>query len=297
MKARLLLMALLIAARHPAKIAGLILASPALRLSRTDRQILGYTIGSVYYVLLPAAFVSEFATKNPLTVPHTAVAVENVTCAAQREIVLETLRGDEQITRVLAGVLGARRMKWGRPVEGSLGPATRSLAAADALVALGAIRTDLERPAEALEAYERALPAFHADDLRASWTAEQAGLLLADEGRHEEALGFFTFAAERAEAESLLTRALGQVFAVAEAYPDLKANAQFVQLQERISSLEGLISDRRELYNESVNLNNVGIESFPQVLIARMFGFQARELLHFDATETADVDVRGAFRS
>lgn len=98
-------------------------------------------------------------------------------------------------------------------------------------------------------------------------------------------------------AEGALRTGLGRIYAVAEAYPDLKANAQFMQLQDRISSLEGLISDRREVYNETVNLNNVGIESFPQVIVARLFGFQPRSLLQFEASETADVDVRGAFKS
>src|SRR5207249_11597252 len=61
---------------------------------------------------------------------------------------------------------------------------------------------------------------------------------------------------ERASAENQLTQALGKFFAVAEAYPDLKANASFLQLQSRISEIEGQIADRREFYNDTVALWN-----------------------------------------
>jgi LemA protein len=98
-------------------------------------------------------------------------------------------------------------------------------------------------------------------------------------------------------AESALRAGVGRLFAVAEAYPDLKTNQQYMQLQQRISGLESLISDRRELYNEAVNVNNVGIESFPEVIIARMFGFGSLALLEFSSEETADVDVRSLFKN
>ncbi len=96
-------------------------------------------------------------------------------------------------------------------------------------------------------------------------------------------------------AESGLRLGLGQLFAVAENYPQLKANESFQHLQLRITGLENGIADRRELYNESVNLNNVRIEQFPDVLIARLFGFQAAELLQFSEAEKADVDLRQLF--
>src|SRR5574340_1807499 len=72
------------------------------------------------------------------------------------------------------------------------------------------------------------------------------------------------------QAEGMLRMGLGNIFAVAEAYPELKANEHFMQLQTRITSLENGIADRRELYNESVNIYNVGIEQFPAVLVANM---------------------------
>lgn len=99
------------------------------------------------------------------------------------------------------------------------------------------------------------------------------------------------------QAEGMLRTGLGQIFAVAEAYPELKANEHFLQLQTRITGLENSIADRRELYNESVNINNVRVEQFPDLFIARMFGFEARPLLEFAATEAADVDLRSLFNA
>lgn len=96
-------------------------------------------------------------------------------------------------------------------------------------------------------------------------------------------------------AEETLRAGLGRLFAVAEAYPELKANEHFMQLQQRISTLESLISDRRELYNESVNLYNVRLQSFPDLLLARLAGFQPEALLRFADAEKADVDVRQLF--
>jgi LemA protein len=98
-------------------------------------------------------------------------------------------------------------------------------------------------------------------------------------------------------AEGALRAGLGQIFAVAEAYPELRADGHFAQLQARISALENGIADRRELYNEAVNLNNTRIEQFPDLLLARLFGFQARPLLEFAASETGDVDLKALFRS
>ena len=97
------------------------------------------------------------------------------------------------------------------------------------------------------------------------------------------------------KAESGLRAGLGQLFALAENYPALKANDSFQHLQQRISGLENGIADRRELYNEAVNLNNVRIEQFPDVILARMFAFQAAELLVFSDAEKADVDLKSLF--
>ncbi len=96
-------------------------------------------------------------------------------------------------------------------------------------------------------------------------------------------------------AETGLRAGLGKLFALAENYPELKANESFKLLQQRISALENAIADRRELYNEAVNLNNVRIEQFPDVLIARRFNFIAAELLRFSDAEIADVDIKSLF--
>ena len=96
-------------------------------------------------------------------------------------------------------------------------------------------------------------------------------------------------------AETQLRQGLGNLFAVAESYPDLKTNENFQHLQSRISGLENAIADRREFYNESVNLNNIRIEQFPDVLIARFFKFMPKELLEFGEEETKDVEMTELF--
>jgi LemA protein len=96
-------------------------------------------------------------------------------------------------------------------------------------------------------------------------------------------------------AESSLRSGLGQLFALAENYPELKANENFQHLQQRISGLENAIADRREVYNEAVNNNNVRLEQFPDIILARIFAFGPFDLLEFSDTETADVDVKALF--
>ena len=97
------------------------------------------------------------------------------------------------------------------------------------------------------------------------------------------------------EAEGALRQGLGRLFAVAEAYPELRANESFMQLQTRISQLENAIADRREFYNESVNINNIRIEQFPDAIVAKLFHFDAKPLLEFSTAEKADVDVKALF--
>ena len=96
-------------------------------------------------------------------------------------------------------------------------------------------------------------------------------------------------------AEDQLRQGLGRLFAVAENYPDLKADNSFRHLQTRISELEEAIADRRELYNESVNLNNIRIQTFPDLLVARMFEFKPAQLLEFTEEQKRDVDLGKLF--
>ncbi len=99
------------------------------------------------------------------------------------------------------------------------------------------------------------------------------------------------------QAEGELRGALGRLFALAEAYPDLKANQTFLHLQERISGLENAIAGRREFYNESVNVNNVRIEQFPDSVVAGFFRFAPFDLLKFATEEIRDVDVKALFKA
>ena len=96
-------------------------------------------------------------------------------------------------------------------------------------------------------------------------------------------------------AEGALRSAVNGIFATVEAYPELKANENFIQLQNRITSLENAISDRRELYNDSVYINNVRIETFPDLIIARIAAFGPAKLLEFDSAEITDVDLKKIF--
>jgi LemA protein len=82
---------------------------------------------------------------------------------------------------------------------------------------------------------------------------------------------------------------------VAENYPQLKASEPFHHLQDRISGLETAIADRREVYNDAANTNNVRIEAFPDLLVAQFGNFPTAQLLHFEASQTPDVDLKAAF--
>ncbi len=95
-------------------------------------------------------------------------------------------------------------------------------------------------------------------------------------------------------AETELRTGLGQLFALVENYPDLKANASFRQLAERVSHLEDTIADRRELYNDSANLSNVRIEQFPDLLVAHFMAARPFELLEFKE-ERADLNLKALF--
>jgi len=116
--------------------------------------------------------------------------------------------------------------------------------------------------------------------------AARSQVQTAREGQDISALG---------KAEGALRNSLGGLFAVAEAYPELKSNEHFMQLQARITGLENGIADRREVYNESVNIYNVGIEQFPAVMVASTFNFTGKKLLEFSSEEKADVNIKSLF--
>ena len=90
---------------------------------------------------------------------------------------------------------------------------------------------------------------------------------------------------DRAEAENVLTGALKSLFAVAEAYPDLKANQEFMRLQEELTSTENKVAFARQFYNDSVMTYNTQIQVFPTNLIASMFSFGHRDFFEVKAED------------
>ena len=95
------------------------------------------------------------------------------------------------------------------------------------------------------------------------------------------------------EADNMLTGTLKSLFAVAEAYPDLKANTNFQQLQAELTNTEDKISYMRQSYNDTVMKFNTAIQTFPAVLFAGMMGFKQRD--SFDAAAGADVAPKVQF--
>lgn len=93
--------------------------------------------------------------------------------------------------------------------------------------------------------------------------------------------------AEQAEAENMLTQALRSVFAVAENYPDLKANTNFLELQRELSDTENKIQAARRFFNTNVRDLNTALETFPQNAIGNMFKFSKREFFELDEAEAA----------
>ncbi|MDH4139300.1 MAG: LemA family protein [Coriobacteriia bacterium] len=88
--------------------------------------------------------------------------------------------------------------------------------------------------------------------------------------------------AEQGQAENMLTSTLRSLFAVAEAYPDLKANQNFMMLQEELSGTESKIAYARQFYNDTTMSYNTGIQTFPANVLAGMFGFAAREYFEIE---------------
>ena len=96
---------------------------------------------------------------------------------------------------------------------------------------------------------------------------------------------------EKARVENQLNRELDRLRLAWEAYPDLKASAVFTQIMGRVSALESSIADRRELFNDSVNIYNVRAESFPDLLLARLLGYTRLAFLEVPVERTEDVSL------
>jgi len=101
---------------------------------------------------------------------------------------------------------------------------------------------------------------------------------------------------DKAQAENQIVGALGKLFAVAEQYPDLKANQEFLAVHQRISTLENTIADRREFFNDSVNLYNIAIEQIPTLWVAQQIGYSARPLLTVAPSDRKDMRLAFANR-
>ena len=111
--------------------------------------------------------------------------------------------------------------------------------------------------------------------------------------RYRSAAMAATSADDRAQAEGQLTQALRGLLAVAEAYPELKANAQFMALQQQLTELEDALQNSRRYYNAVVRDLNTKIQSFPTNIIAGMFNFQLRQFFEIaDPTERAVPNVK-----
>ena len=97
---------------------------------------------------------------------------------------------------------------------------------------------------------------------------------------------------DQAQAENVLSGALNSLFAVAEAYPDLKANQNFLNLQEELTASEDKVAYARQYYNDSVLNYNTQIQKFPTVLLAGMFHFEKREFFDAAPEDTEPVQVQ-----
>lgn len=96
---------------------------------------------------------------------------------------------------------------------------------------------------------------------------------------------------EKLAADNMLTGALKSLFAVAENYPDLKANENFMQLQGRITGIENDLSEKRTLFNNATNTYNIRVEMFPSKIVAGMFNFKKKELFQVSEEDKKDVKV------
>lgn len=95
---------------------------------------------------------------------------------------------------------------------------------------------------------------------------------------------------DHAQAENMLTGALKSLFAVSESYPDLKANENFLELQRELTDTENKIQAARRFYNTNVRDLNIGVETFPNSIIANMFKFTKKEFFELSENESAAKD-------
>lgn len=102
---------------------------------------------------------------------------------------------------------------------------------------------------------------------------------------------------EKTRIENDLNREIGRLRVTLEQYPDLKASENFLQLQGRVSAIEASIADRRELFNDSVNIYNIQIERFPELVLAEVMNYGRHAFLEVPEERKQDVDVSKALSS
>jgi len=96
---------------------------------------------------------------------------------------------------------------------------------------------------------------------------------------------------QKTQLSSALSASVQRLFATAESYPDLKANATFLELQERITGLENQIADRREFYNDSVNTFNIRIQQMPDTFVASFMNLTPQPMFQVEEADKADVSM------
>ena len=120
------------------------------------------------------------------------------------------------------------------------------------------------------------------------YAAHESGTFEAVTAARNAAAGASTVEGKVA-AENILTASLGRLMAVAEAYPELKANTNYLQLQTELSDIENKLAAARRFFNNAISEYNASIQQFPAVLMANMFGFQGREFFDVGTDERASM--------
>lgn len=90
---------------------------------------------------------------------------------------------------------------------------------------------------------------------------------------------------EKTQISNKISKGLASFFAISEQYPTLSSNSHFAALQTRVSQLEDKLADRREFFNDSVNLYNIGIHEFPNLIVAKILGYKDKTLLEISPSE------------
>jgi len=128
------------------------------------------------------------------------------------------------------------------------------------------------------------------------YAAHERGTLEAVVAARNSAIGAGASPQEKAQAEGLLTGALGRLMALAEAYPDLKASANFQALQHDLSDIENKLAAARRFFNNAVSEYNAALQAFPALLFAASMGFQPRDFFDVGADDRKRLEIPPAVK-